>query len=579
MKTYTKDMEGIFMVDLKQKPYFLNDEQIKYIEDKIKEMSIEDKIGQLFFVVGQDSGTVNLSEFTKKYRPGGIMYRPDKAAKIKDEVSKIQKASDIPLFIAANLESGGNGIASEGTWLGTPMEMAATGDFQSAYQLGRISGYEAAQVGVNMSFAPIVDIDMNFKNPIMNVRTFGSDKNRVIGMSSAQAKGLEECGIIPVIKHFPGDGVDERDQHLLSSVNSLQVDEWMESYGQIYHSLIEGGIPAVMIAHILQPAWERRLDPGISDDRLRPASSSKLLIDGLLRDTLHFNGLTITDATPMIGYNAALPREELLPTTINAGIDMILFNKNIDEDYSFIRQAIEDGTLPMERVNEAVTRILATKLAQNVMDTRENLLKKAPEKINLKRKEHEECADRIAKKAVTLVKDRDGLLPVTPEKYPRIRLYVLGDSDDGGFKEGGHVTQEFKKRLEAEGFSVSLFDRGNLDFHEVFEEGVCDMKDKFDLALYVANVETASNQTTTRLDWIHLMAADAPWFMKSIPTVFISTANPYHLFDIPNVSTYINAYTGNRATIDAVMRKLTGREPFEGISPVDPFCGHFETRL
>lgn len=579
MKTYTKDMEGIFMVDLKQKPYFLNDEQIKYIEDKIKEMSIEDKIGQLFFVVGQDSDTVNLSEFTKKYRPGGIMYRPDKAAKIKDEVSKLQKASDIPLFIAANLESGGNGIASEGTWLGTPMEMAATGDFQSAYQLGRISGYEAAQVGVNMSFAPIVDIDMNFKNPIMNVRTFGSDKNRVIGMSSAQAKGLEECGIIPVIKHFPGDGVDERDQHLLSSVNSLQADEWMESYGQIYHSLIEGGIPAVMIAHILQPAWERRLDPGISDDRLRPASSSKLLIDGLLRDTLHFNGLTITDATPMIGYNAALPREELLPTTINAGIDMILFNKNIDEDYSFIRQAIEDGTLPMERVNEAVTRILATKLAQNVMDSKGNLLKKEPETINLRSEEHEACADRIAKKAVTLVKDRDGLLPVTPEKYPRIRLYVLGDSDDGGFKEGGHVTQEFKKRLEAEGFSVSLFDRGNLDFHEVFEEGICDMKDKFDLALYVANVETASNQTTTRLDWIHLMAADAPWFMKSIPTVFISTANPYHLFDIPNVSTYINAYTGNRATIDAVMRKLTGREPFEGISPVDPFCGHFETRL
>lgn len=579
MKTYTKDMEGIFMVDLKQKPYFLNDEQIKYIEDKIKEMSIEDKIGQLFFVVGQDSDTVNLSEFTKKYRPGGIMYRPDKAEKIRDEVKEIQEASDIPLFVAANLESGGNGIASEGTWLGTPMEMAATGDFQSAYQLGRISGYEAAQVGVNMSFAPIVDIDMNFRNPIMNVRTFGSDKNRVIEMSSAQAKGLEECGVIPVIKHFPGDGVDERDQHLLSSVNSLQADEWMESYGQIYRSLIEGGIPAVMIAHILQPAWERRLDPGISDDRLRPASSSKLLIDGLLRDTLHFNGLTITDATPMIGYNASLPREELLPATINAGIDMILFNKNIDEDYSFIRQAIEDGTLPMERVNEAVTRILATKLAQKVMDANGSLLKKAPETIDLKREEHEACADTIAKKAVTLVKDRDGLLPVTPEKYPRIRLYVLGDSDDGGFKEGGHVTHEFKKRLEGEGFSVSLFDRGNLDFHEVFEEGVCDMKDKFDLALYVANVETASNQTTTRLDWIHLMAADAPWFMKSIPTVFISTANPYHLFDIPNVSTYINAYTGNRATIDAVMRKLTGREPFEGISPVDPFCGHFETRL
>ena len=131
----------------------------------------------------------------------------------------------------------------------------------------------------------------------------------------------------------------------------------------------------------------------------------------------------------------------------------------------------------------------------------------------------------------------------------------------------------------AEGFEVNVFDKKRLDFHEVFEEGVADVKDKFDLAFYVANVETASNQTTTRLDWIHLMAADAPWFMKSIPTVFVSTANPYHLYDIPNVSTFINAYTGNRASIDAVMRKVTGKEDFEGVSPVDPFCGRFETRL
>ena len=294
---------------------------------------------------------------------------------------------------------------------------------------------------------------------------------------------------------------------------------------------------------------------------------------------LKFNGLAITDATPMIGYNAAMPRKDLLPATINAGIDMILFNKNIDEDYRFIHEAIDNGTLSIKRVDEAVTRILGTKLAQGIMNTNGELTLLPPKEINLHSAEHHKLAEEVAKKSVTLVKDRDQLLPLTPKKYPHVRLVVLGDSDDGGFKEGGHVTQAFKDALEKEGFKVKLFNRKSLDFHEMFEEGVEDMEKKFDLAFYVANVETASNQTTTRLDWIHLMAADSPWFMKSIPTVFVSTANPYHLYDIPNVSTFINAYTGNQASIDAIMRKVTGKEKFEGKNPVDPFCGDFTTRL
>ncbi|MCT6890175.1 MAG: glycoside hydrolase family 3 protein, partial [Lactobacillus sp.] len=224
--------------------------------------------------------------------------------------------SATPLFIAANLEAGGNGLLTEGTWFGRPLQVAATDDEQNAYNLGDVSGYEAKQVGGNMSFAPIVDLDQNFRNPIMNVRTFGSSEERVIRMSDSQIKGLKANHVIPVAKHFPGDGVDERDQHLLSSINSLSADKWMESYGQIYHHLIQNGLPAVMIAHIMQPAWERRLQPGIEDKDLRPASTSKLLIDGLLRTVLHFNGLTITDATPMIGYNAILPRSEALPATI-----------------------------------------------------------------------------------------------------------------------------------------------------------------------------------------------------------------------------------------------------------------------
>ncbi|MDU5334061.1 glycoside hydrolase family 3 protein [Enterococcus sp.] len=561
------------MLDLTKKPYHLTKEQIKLLQDKVKSMTLDEKIGQLFFVIGQDEEQMDITEFIKTYRPGGMMYRPAPAEKIKRQLATAQEASDIPLFFSANLESGGNGIITEGTWFGMPMQIAATNNATHAYELGNVAGYEAAQVGCNMSFSPIVDIDMNFRNPITNTRTFGSDQERVIEMAKAQIKGLEKNGILPVIKHFPGDGVDERDQHLLSTINSLSVDEWMHSYGKIYQTFIDQGINSIMIGHILQPAWERKLSPGLQDSELRPASASKRLIDGLLRDELGFNGLAITDATPMIGYNSILPREELLPATINAGIDMILFNKNIEEDYAFIKKALENGTLKLERVEEAVLRILATKMSSGLFET------KLAETLELHTMEHAEKAAAVAKKSVTLVKDRDQLLPLTVERYPRIRMVVLGDSDDGGFKEGGKVSDIFLRQLQELGFDVTLYDRQRLDFHEIFEEGVAEMKDKFDLALYIANIETASNQTTTRLDWIHLMAADAPWFMKSIPTIFVSTANPYHLFDIPAVSTYINTYTGNKASIDAVIRKMTGSEAFEGMSPVDPFCGDFTAKL
>ena len=564
------------MVDLTQTPYNLSKQEIDYVTHEVNHMSTEEKIGQLFFVIGQDENTVDLNQFIDKYKPGGMMYRPGPAADIKRQIKQIQARSSYPMFFAANLESGGNGIVNEGTWLGMPMQMAATDNTDAAFQLGSIAGYEANQVGCNMSFAPIVDIDNNFRNPITNTRTFGSDPKRVLRMAQAQRKGLEENQVIPVIKHFPGDGVDERDQHLLSSINSLSADDWSNTYGRIYKTFIDQGISTIMVGHIYQPAWERKLQVDIKTEDLRPASASKLLVDGLLRKELGFNGLAMTDATAMVGYNVILPREELLPATINAGIDMILFNKNIDEDYQIITQAVASGAISKERLDEAVTRIIATKVAQKVLTIDGKLGITIPETLDLKSNEHQVVAESIAKQSVTLVKDRDHLLPISPDKTPRVRLVVLGDSDDGGFKEGGKVTDLFKEELEKVGFNVSLY---QMDFHEMFEEGVIDLKEKFDLAFYVANVETASNQTTTRLDWIHLMAANAPWFAKAIPTVFVSTANPYHLFDVPYLSTYINAYTGNPANVKAIIRKMTGQEDFEGISPVDPTCGDFNAKL
>ena len=330
-----------------------------------------------------------------------------------------------------------------------------------------------------------------------------------------------------------------------------------------------------MVGHILQPAYSKLFNPNLKDEDILPATLSTEILQGLLRGNLGFNGVIVTDATPMVGFTAAMKRSESLPASIMAGCDMILFNKNISEDYQFIRDALSDGRLTKERLEEAVARILGMKAAMNLPEKKEmgSIVPDESELTAIGCDQHKEWTVKCADEAITLVKDTQKLLPISPEKYKRIRLYLLEDRVGGGFKDGDSEMSRFKEMLEKEGFEVSVYDYSKPDFYEMFEAGVAEAKERFDLAIYVACIDTASNQSVRRIDWVHLMAADAPWFVEEIPAMFISLANPYHLVDAPMVKTFINAYTPTKEVCEAVMEKIMGRSQFKGISPVDPFCG------
>lgn len=565
------------MINLKSKPFLLKDEDISWVKETLKNMNLKEKIGQLFCPVGSTDNEEELKEFLKEFNPGGMMYRPGKGEEIRRTHKILQDNSKIPLLLGANLEAGGNGIATDGTYYGKQMQVAATNDNEMAYKLGVICGKEANVVGCNWAFAPIVDIDMNFRNPITNVRTFGSNEDRVLDMAKEYMKGINENGVIAAIKHFPGDGVDERDQHLLSSVNSLTTDEWDNTYGKVYKGMIEEGAHSVMVGHILLPNYSKKLNPGLMDKEIMPASLAPELLNGLLREKLGFNGLIVTDATAMIGFNVAERREIAVPKAIASGCDVFLFNKNIKEDFDFMMAGIEKGILTEERIDEAVTRILATKASLGLH--KNQLVPDESELKILKCEEHEAWAKECADKSVTLVKDTQKLLPISADKYKKVRLYILGEDSDGGFKDGESATSKIKDKLEEQGFEVDVFDNKRLDFREIFNGGINELKDKYDLVIYIANVETASNQTTVRLDWIHLMAANAPWFVKDIPTIFISLANPYHLLDVPMIKTFVNAYSASEYVVDAVIEKITGKSEFKGVNPVDPFCNVWGARF
>jgi len=560
------------MIDYKAKPFFLSDDDIRWVKESLASMSTEDKIGQLFCLTDITTDCAQLQELIKKYRPGGFMYRAGSGRDIRSAYAAMNAVSKIPMLYPCNLESGGNGISPEGTFFGRPMEVAATGDTQQARRLGYVCAAEGTAVGCNVAYAPIIDIDYNWRNPITNVRTFGSDPDTVLNMASAYMDGINDSPrpMAVCIKHFPGDGVDERDHHLLPTVNSLSADKWMGSYGRVYKELIDKGAQTLMCGHIIQPALERLVQPDIADKDMLPASHSKNLIQGIIRKKLGFNGPTTTDATPMVGFSALKSRSEALRLALAAGADMIVFCKNIDEDYSSIRDGIVSGEISLERLDEAVCRQLALKASLGLH--RSSL---PPEEAIefLGCPEHKDWARECADKAITLVKDNASLLPLSPQKTKRVRLTVLGESTQGGFGECDSIAEPFKAALEKAGFEVQFYDYASMERGEIFTCGVEDMKKKFDLSIVAANVATGSNYTSRRLDWIPLMAANEPWYGKDIPTVFISFCNPYHMVDVPFISTFINCYSSNTFCAEAAVDKLTGKSPFIGKSPVDPFCG------
>jgi len=562
---------------LREKPFYLQDDDLQWVQSTFEQMTTNEKIGQLFFMVGYKQDEPFLKRLAQELGVGGLMCRSMDKDSVMAAVSTLQSSAKIPLLIAANLEAGGQGITKDGTKVGSNLAIAATDDTDLAYRLGQICALEGKSVGANYAFAPVVDVDYNFRNPITNTRTFGSDPERVKRMGAAYVKGAQEQGMAASIKHFPGDGVDERDQHLVTSVNTFSPEEWDRTFGMIYRHLIDEGAKTVMVGHIALPEYSKRLNPSLKDEEILPASLAEELLNGLLRERLGFNGLIITDATTMAGMNIPMPRNELVPKSIENGCDMFLFTKNLDEDISFMKQGLETGWLSAGRLDEAVLRILGLKASLSLHKAN-NLPSAENAAAVLKNEQHLRIAEQVADRSITLVKEEPGVLPISSGRYKRVLLYdIESEANALGYNKSSGLAAAFIPMLEAEGFEVTRFEPSGI--YEGLQGSYREMYERYDLIIYLCNLATKSNQTAVRIEWINPMGVNVPIYMQSIPTIFISTENPYHLLDVPRSKTYINTYGVNDYTLPLLLRKLMGQSEFKGQSPVDPFCGKWDTRL
>lgn len=583
-------------VDLKAKPYNLTEADIKWVSDTINSMSIDEKIGQLFINMGSSRTEEYLTEILNNYHIAGVRYNPGKAEEVYEQNRILQENSKIPLLIAANTEAGGNGACTDGTEVGVEVKIGATNDTKYAYEMGRVSGVEAAAIGCNWSFAPIVDINYNWRNPIISSRSFGSDPDLVLKLSLAYMKGIQESGIAPAAKHWPGDGMDERDQHLSFSVNSLSTEEWDKTYGKVYQGLIDAGLPSIMAGHIQMPAYQRFFNPNVKDEELLPATLCKEITTDLLRGKLGFNGVVVTDASHMLGLTGAMKRSKLLPTAIAAGCDLFLFFNDPDEDFEYMMNGYKEGIITEDRLQEALERILGLKAMLGLHKKEKTKIlppkEEAMSKIGLP--ENKALFKEVADQAITLVKDKQDIWPVTPEKYKRVLLVDVKGVQGGfgaliGSKE--KAVDIMKELLEAQGFEVTVWESTEEKIMKLPEEErfaaianvyaqkrpITELTDHYDLIINIANVNPG---TVQRIVWPASKGTpDIPFYIHEVPTIFVSVQYPYHLADVPQVKTYINTYDSRKQTLEVLVEKLMGRSEFKGKSPVDAFCGFVDTHI
>ena len=370
-------------------------------------------------------------------------------------------------------------------------------------------------------------------------------------------------------------------------MNSLSCDEWNDSFGEVYKAAINADVDAVMAGHIMLPSWQKKLNPKMSEDDLMPASLCRELLTGLLREKLGFNGLIVTDATHMAGFSSRMSRKKALATAINAGCDMLLFFHVPDEDFMYMKEAVEEGILSVERIDEALLRIFAFKAKW----ARSNEELPSLEVIGCDK--HIQIRKEIADKAITLAKHKEnGVLPISPEKRRRVMIMPVHTQEGEFFKlvsaslgavSGARATAEkIKAKLNAEGFDAELFvsplASGMKSSQYEYKSSIEEFKNKYDLVLTVA--ECSSFNVTQRLSWdVPKGGFEIPWYVYDVPVIFISFASPFHLADVPQVKTMINCYDSQDVTIDCLIDKLLGRSEFKGISPVDVFCGLPDTRL
>lgn len=531
----------------------LNERQQDWADSVFSSMSMEEKIAQLLHPSYSKLPDKDWLELVEKIPVGAIFCSQKSFDEMKRANKAVQDHVKIPVLFSADMENGTNFIKDKGIYFPFQMGLAASSIPGRAYKMGKITAKFSRAAGIHWTFSPVIDLNLNPENPITNIRALGDDPDKIIPLFEEIIRGLqEEDQMAATCKHFPGDGVDNRDQHMLVSVNSLPKDQWFELYGRVWEHAIASGTKAIMCGHISFPDWQ---DAANDPDEALPATLSKKLMTDLLRNKLGFQKVIVSDAFPMIGFTCRFPEEELAWRNIAAGSDSVLFADPVC-DFQHLTDALKSGKLSEERVETSARRMIELKASLNLF---EDCFGPEPSQ-----NEYEECtefAERISDTAVMILRPcRRDQLPIRPDKQKKIlTVSLVRNNNMMPFTELETVDEELRKR----GFDVDHWN--NPDDKRLLE--ALKIYDRIFINLTVQNHGGMPLRLAGKpaLAFWHSFFTHAPE-----KVVYTSFGSPYVLYDHPYFENCTCMWGCLPACQKSAVKYWCGEIPADGILPVRP---------
>lgn len=520
------------------------------IEGLIGRMSIEEKVGQLliFGIGGRQVGSVPKAHITKRFVGGLILY--DRNIRVPAQVAALtvglqqvaqQTPNAIPLFIAIDQEGGTVARLRKGaTVLPGNLALGATRSKALAAKAGELTAIELAAVGVNFNFAPVMDINTNPNNPVIGVRSYGESSDLVSELGTAYIRGLQRNGVLATAKHFPGHGDTSVDSH--KKLPIVRHDKKRVNTVELapFRAAIKANVAAIMSAHILYPALDNEM----------PATLSYPILTRYLRQLLGYNGLIITDDLEMKAIDDQYEIGEAAVLAIQAGADMVIVASTLKKQqrvYNALRQAVRNRRISEIRLNESVLRILKSKNAYGILEKPINPIEN-PNAINsplsvVGSSAHREIAQTIATRAITLVKNTKGLLPLSEE--PKEPVLLISPSRD--------FSNTFLKAHTDLTHITPVFIPAQVDAELLAPQ----------LLITKPSVIVAGIVNAQQADLIHLLSQKT-----DVPIIVISLKSPYLFSRCPDVACAIAAYDGNYFSMAAAVDVLLGKREAIGKLPV-----------
>jgi len=593
---FTKDRDKSNSKDRFQqpRPIHLDKAGKKWADKTLRKMSPEEKVGQLFaikvlaqFLNDADPIFIQVRDNIRKYHIGSLVMTvpvdgaillksdPDVAAEL---LNRLQRSSKLPLIVAADFERGVSMRLNGATVFPHAMAFGATGKPENAEAFGRISAQEARAIGVHWNFFPDADVNSNPANPIINTRSFGEDPRQVGDFVAAYIRGAHQGSMLTTAKHFPGHGDTAADSHL--GLAQVTGDRARLDAVELppFRRAIEAGVDAVMVAHVAVPA----LDP----DPNRVATTSRAIVDGLLKEEMGFKGIVVTDALDMAGLTRLYAQNigRAAVDSFNAGNDVLIIPADLDASYRALLEAVQSGEISRQRLDQSVRKILELKTSLGLNKAR--LVDPGQLSSQIAKPENVAVGQRIADEAITLVRDNSKVIPLqssvgTPKPalpYQSVtevsnRLVAVIFFDDLRADSGRMLEHQILARVpdarviyvdarSAAGMKPSVVEAVEAAEHVIAAVYVVPTAGKAmraaggDLKNTVAMDDATGSLLTAILD------------RAASRTVVLAMGNPYVVQDFPAIQNYVCAFSNATVSETAAVKAIFGEIPISGHLPV-----------